>query len=76
MTKCIKNVVYIGLEDIKNNGVSDSLKKESTRLFAPQAKKLQSIDELFLAAKRGIKGLYEDTLRALPDEKTIVAQLK
>ena len=63
MTNCMKNVVYIGLQNIKNNGVSDLLEKESTRLvarsLAPQARKLQSIDELFLGTKRGFKRLYE-----------------
>ena len=56
MTNCKKNIVYEGLADIESNGVSDWLEKESTRLvarsLAPQAKKLQSIDELFLASKR------------------------
>ena len=30
----MKNVIYMGLEDIKNNGISDWLKKESTQLVA------------------------------------------
>ena len=45
----MKSVVYIELENIKNNGVFDCLKKA----LALEARKLQSIDELFLATKRG-----------------------
>ena len=58
MTNYMKTVVYTGLQNIKNNDVSDWLKKESTRLvarsLAREARKLQSIDELFLATKRQI----------------------
>ena len=57
----MKTVVYIGLENIKSNGVSDWLEKERTRLvtrlLAPQARKLQSMDELFLATNREFKRL-------------------
>ena len=51
------------MEDIESKSISDWLKKESTQLvtrsLAPQARELQSIDELFLATKKGLKRLYE-----------------
>ena len=63
MTNCKKTVVYIGLKDIENNGVSDWLDKESMqfvpRSLPPQARKFYSIDKLFLAIKREFKRLYE-----------------
>ena len=34
MTNCMKTVVYKGLQDIENRGVSDWLKKENTQLVA------------------------------------------
>ena len=52
-----------GLEGIKNNSVFDWLEKESMQFvmcpLTMQAKKLQSIDKLFLVTKRGFKRLYE-----------------
>ena len=48
MTNRKKTVVYIGLQDIENNGFSDWLEKESTHLvtrsLASQTRKLQFID--------------------------------
>ena len=63
MMNCEKTVVYKILKDTKSNGVSDWLEKASTQLIihslAPQPRKLQPIDELFLATKRGFKRLCE-----------------
>ena len=63
MTNCKKTVVQIGLQDIDINGASDWFKKDSTRLVvgshAPQARKLQFLDELLLTTKRLFKRLYE-----------------
>ena len=62
MTNCIETMVYIGLQDIENNGVSDWSKKKSIRLVAftcAATRKLQSINEHFLATKRGFKRLYK-----------------
>ena len=63
MTNFKKTVVYIILEDIESNGASDRLEKASTRLvvhsLAPQARKFQSIDKLFLATKKWFKRLYK-----------------
>ena len=53
------------MEDIESNDASDWLEKASTRLVSHslasqgKARKLQSIDELFQATKRGFKRLYE-----------------
>ena len=53
----------IVLEDIESNDASNWFEKASTRLvthsLALQARKLQSMDKLFLATKRGFKRLYE-----------------
>ena len=60
------------LEDIESNGDSDWLEKASTRLIArllaPQARKFQSIDELFLATKRWFKRLYGGTSHRLEEQ--------
>ena len=54
------------LSNIESNGISDLLKKESTRLvahlLAPQARKFECINEFFLATKSGFKRFYEDVL--------------
>ena len=51
--------VVIELEDIENNGASDWLTKESTRLvacsLAPQARKLQFINKLLSSDKGRIQ---------------------
>ena len=47
---------------MKSKAVADWLKKKSTQLamrsLAPQARKLQYIDEVFMATERGLKKLY------------------
>ena len=53
----MKTMVYIGSQDIKNNGISDWLKKESMQLVVHslllQVRKLPTIDKLFLVKREG-----------------------
>ena len=75
MTNCKKALAYIALKDIERNGVSDCLEKESTplvsRSLAPQARKLHSIDELFLAAKRGLRDFMKVAVKKTVVYKTL-----
>ena len=63
MTNFKKTVVYKVLEDIESNGAFDRLEKANKRLvshsLALQARKLLSIDELFLTTKKWFKKLDE-----------------
>ena len=56
---CKKTMVYIILEDIESNSASDWLQKASLQLvthsLAPQARMLQSIDELFLVTRKRVQ---------------------
>ena len=75
MTNCKKALAYIALKDIERNGVSDCLEKESTplvsRSLAPQARKLHSIDELFLAAKRRLRDSMKVAVKKTVVYKTL-----
>ena len=55
--------VYIGLKDIESNDISDWLENESMQLVVHslvlQARKLWSMDQLFLVTERGFKRLYK-----------------
>ena len=59
MTNCKKTVVYVALQDIESNDVSNLLEKESTQMvtrsLAPQARRLQSMVELPGGLKFGQK---------------------
>ena len=81
MTNFKKIVIYIILIDIKSNGASDLLEKASMQLvvhsLAPQARKIQSIDKLFLATKKWFKRCYErDSKDALKDAIIVCHHLK